>query len=221
MRSSFKLILFMLLMTVVRVEKNSQDSYDCSLIKEYLVSERSNELLDAYFKPSSLTHVKCGILPSALVNNQISNAKFLLKWSFHTVKSIEVEFQLDSIENYSSLNYYFALRRFNDEEFNMGVNELRPGGLHRMIPAASNDTQQVTTSVNMTSGWSTRNSMMLNVGAIMKNGHHSDEFGHLKNAFVVCVVILNIRMGAAFSLPFMCMDVFIDKFYYEKDKVNI
>lgn len=194
-----------------------KDSYDCSLIREYLgsSSKSSSNSLQSFFK-SSEKYVKCGILPAAIVNNQQYNAKFLIKWEFKTDKSIQVDFLLDSVEDFSSLKYYFAIRRFDADEFNLGVNEFKPEEIittTTQSPGAPNET------VTNTSFSSTKNTIVLNVNLPVASHHHG-EFDQLKNAFITCVIILNTKLGVSFNLPFMCVDIFIDEFYYEKDKVE-
>lgn len=195
-----------------------KDSYDCSLIREYLgsSSKSASNSLQSFFK-STEKYVKCGILPAAIANNQHYNAKFLIKWEFKTDKSIQVDFLLDSVEDFSSLKYYFAIRRFDADEFNLGVNEFKPeiepAEITTTIQYAPNET------VTNTSFSSTKNTIVLNVNLPVASHHHG-EFDQLKNAFITCVIILNTKLGVSFNLPFMCVDIFIDEFYYEKDKVK-
>lgn len=217
MNHSFNLIFVVLLwlftcfacvLNQIKSETDSITEYDCSLIKESTLSSSkgSESILENSFFTSSRTElIKCGILPANLVNNQKSNSKFLIKWSFKTHKSIELEFRLDSVENYSLLNYYYSIRKFTGDEFYSGVKPFQP------LP------ETIDTAMPISNNTDHKNTLILNIETI--SIEYKEEYDQLKNAFIICTIILNLKSGITFNLPFMCVDVFFDKFYYRKDKV--
>lgn len=182
------------------------ESFDCNLIREYVSSRESSpeSTLENDFLNSHYHFLKCGILPARLVNNKETNAIFLIKWTFLNAHLIELEFRLDSVENYSMLNYYYSIRRFDHEEFYSGVKAFQP--LPDEYPMILNNTDH-------------KNTLLLNMHTI--SIEYNEEYDLLRNAFVICTIVLNLRDGFEFTLPFMCVDVFFDDFYYEKDKVEL
>lgn len=176
-----------------------QESFDCNLIRESIDSESD---LESFFISGSYLSLKCGIIPASLVNNKESNAKFLIKWTFKTTKSIELEFRIDSVEDYSILNYYYSIRKFNGHEFYSGVKPFLP------------EPEEINESTNNTD---LKNTLLLNVETVSFD--YMEEFDQIKNSFIICTIVLNLQSGISFNLPFMCVDVFFDQFYYEKDKV--
>lgn len=184
------------------LEKSFQES-DCKFLeeKQHSIESSENGVQDPFFVNSISDRVfKCGILPAFLINNIKSNAKFFIKWSFKTPKTVRLEFRLDSIEELASLSYYFSIRKFNGNEFYSQVTQL-----HQPPEDMAN------TSVN-------KQTLLLNIHTISLEYH--EKYDVLKNAFVVCTIIINVKFAIAFNLPFMCVDVYFDEFFYEKDKVS-
>lgn len=210
------MILIYFYVSEIKAESKAESSsFDCSLIKESIESEPQSpeSILEAKFLDSSYKCLKCGIVPSSLVNNAGSNAKFLIKWSFKAPKTVEIEFRLDSIEDYASLNYYYSIRKYNHEEFYSGVKPFVDESMMMMTP----NPKQRDLLTNGTAA-DHKNSLLLNIKIV--SHHYLEEFDQLKNAYIICTIIMNLKNGFAFTLPFMCVDVFYDDFYYEKDKVD-
>ncbi len=153
-----------------------------------------NKLKSETFNCSSLSQnklllnpisTKCGVIPGQLLSNKKSNGLFHINWKFESDHSFVINFQLSRIENYSILNYYYTFRKY------ASLNE---------------------SSTNVTKFVNNSNSLMFNFNPVSTS--HENEYNILTHMYIVCVMIINLNDATIFSLPFMCIDVFVDQNYY-------
>lgn len=222
--------------------KNIKNSLDCNLVNDLSDSDLSGNRFS--FKNQSpseskapLTYweinplfSKCGIIPAELTNNAKSHSKFFIHWLFNSHSSFRLSFRLEYAENYTFLNYYYSVRRYTSDE----VYTRR----HKFHEA--NETENSTTEASLEESLELKDELKkvslfskqeIKTAMNEPDNHlivkfkpapliYDDKFDMLKNMFIVCVVIINLNTGITFTLPFMCVDIFIDKRYYKHLKLD-
>lgn len=164
-------------------------STDCDLIQEF--TRRNDTIFVKYFEHNSNTaSLKCGIIPANLINNKNSNAIFLIERILNTNKnSIRLRFFLDDVEDYSHLNYYYSLRTFKKNEFFTNAKSFK---------------------FKKNENISKNNDLILNI-------KHQSKYTLVQDFFIVCIIIMNLKNGIMFNLPFMCMDIMTkNEYLYER-----
>jgi hypothetical protein len=49
---------------------------------------------------------------------------------------------------------------------------------------------------------------------------HGEKYDTLNQMYIICVMLINLRSGVTFTLPFMCLDVYVDRRYYKTIKLK-
>ena len=187
---------------------------------------------------------KCGILPANLMNNKKSNSKFFIHWLFNSHKSFKLSFRLEFVENYTLLSYYFSIRKFTtNEEFLTKIRSFTEINETKMEDEDENEAsieeslefkntieknllisylmeRSYPSNPNMTN--SSRHEAFNNLIVNFKPNHmhHASKYEMLNQMYVICVMIINLKSGVTFTLPYMCLDVFIDRRYYKSIKMS-
>lgn len=189
---------------------------------------------------------KCGIIPAELVSNQHSHAKFFIHWLFNSHHSFKLTFRLEFIENYTNLNYYYSIRTYTGQEIftkaykfheTNETNEADEATLEESLELKDDlkkelviNTETVDSDlnkpVNLTLNDTSKsnktheeeNHLLFNFDPVPH--HYQDKYDIVNNMYVICVIIVNIKDGLSFTLPFMCVDIFLDKKYYKHIKLE-
>ena len=154
------------------MNKFKSETLNCSSLNQYML------LLNPI-------NTKCGVIPGQLLSNKKNNGLFYINWKFNSDHSLTINFELNNIENYSILNYYYTLRKY----------------------ASSNES-----STNVTKFINNSNSLIFNFNSVSTK--YENEYDILTHMYIMCVMIINLNDATIFSLPFMCIDVFVDQNYY-------
>ena len=157
----------------LKLNKLKSETFNCSSLNQYILL-----LLNPI-------NTKCGVIPGQLLSNKKNNGLFYINWKFNSDHSLTIHFELNNIENYSILSYYYTLRKY------ASLNE---------------------SSTNVTKFINNSNSLIFNFNPVSTK--HENEYDILPHMYIMCVMIINLNDATIFSLPFMCIDVFVDKNYY-------
>lgn len=170
--------------------------------------------IQTYDEINSNFNLKCGIIPSKLVSNVKMHSKFFLKLDFLTPNSFKLRFRIENIENFTNLNYFYTIRKYLNYE--------------NTITTRINKFQMnKTTSFDINSD---ENELIYNYRhplrrTITQNDDLNDFFEQY--TYIICIIIINLKDGYSFNLPFMCMDIYTDKFYNDyllfrlKSRLNV
>ena len=197
-------LIYCLLFLLSSKSKQTKITYDCRSLNE-LNMKSNNSLL---VKPSFNS---CGLIPGQFLSNNHTNVLFYLNWKFNTeiVNSLKIKFQLDYAENVSQLRYQYSYRKFTS------LNEKSTQALQL------SEKTEIKTKINShrinklakTSQNETENILILEYDPVPESFH--SQYDILDYMYVICVLIVNLKEGFVFTLPFMCIDVIVDPAYYD------
>ncbi|CAF0710279.1 unnamed protein product [Brachionus calyciflorus] len=132
--------------------------------------------------------IKCGIINHQLVSNKNSSSKFFISWIFESKTSVKLTFLLENVDNFTQINYYYLIKKFGKDDVATEVNKFDQNNSYKETLLIKYDPLPF---------------------------HLVEVYDILKNILNVCVVIINLNYGFSFSLPFMCVDIFLDREYYK------
>lgn len=192
----FLLIAFFLVVSLNKIES----SYDCRLLADIDIRLNASD-----FKPFDTTFSKCGLVPGQFLSNKIKHGVFYISWHFTSMHSFKLNFTLENIENISILNYHYSYRKFTSaDEIATNVTKFEK------VNELSKSSYSYNSSNHM------ENSLVFNYDPIPESLESSYEL--LKYMYVICVMIVNLKEGTVFTMPFMCIDVYVDENYYKSLK---
>ena len=181
--------------------KQSVTSFDCRLLAN-IDHHSNNSQYDSV--PMDTIFSKCGVLPGQFLSNHNKHAVFYMNWQFISKHSFKIDFKLDFVENYSILNYYYSFRKFpSSDELTTNVSKFSESNeLH--IDSNKNK-------------FKIMNQFENNLIFEFEPVPHSlpQTYDIMNFMYVICVMIVNLKEGTVFTMPFMCVDIFVDQNYYK------
>jgi hypothetical protein len=83
---------------------------------------------------------------------------------------------------------------------------------------ASNDSNSNASNTQHSIGHELENDLIIKFDPVPLA--YEDKYDMLKYMYVVCVMVVNLEEAITFTMPFMCVDIFIDKRYYKYLKLE-